>query len=142
MNIVSQLGEGSNAYIEDTLDSAAAVWAELAGRDGQLNDRLLEVAWQHIVGGLYVTLLEGFSKIKSFSTEGRALVSMDLQTFASGITSNLVERVEKAERKSKAISSSMSPPPPLPPSASRNPFGDDDDLIDDLALEEVRACES
>ena len=130
-----QLDDGSNAYIDDALDSAAAVWAELAGRDGQLNDRLLEVAWQHIVGSLYMSLLEGFSKIKSFSTEGRALVSMDLQSFASGITNNLVERVERAERKSNAAAPPPPPPPPLPP-ASTNPFGDDDEGEDanNLAL--------
>ncbi|GMH97797.1 hypothetical protein TrST_g12661 [Triparma strigata] len=116
-----ELMEGSNNYVDDALDLAAAVWAELAGRDGYLNERLLELAWQHIIGGIYISLLEGFAKIKSFSTEGRALVSMDLQTFASGIMNNLVDRIERIEKPPPPP-----PPPPPPASSSTNPFADDE----------------
>ena len=58
------------------------------------SQRLLEIAWREIVGGVYASLLEGFGKIQGCSTEGRALMSMDLQSFASSVANNLlVDRI-------------------------------------------------
>ena len=46
---------------------------------------------------------------------------MDLQTFASGIMNNLVDRIERIEKPPPPP-----PPPPPPASSSTNPFADDE----------------
>jgi hypothetical protein len=51
-----------------------------------MSDGLLQDAWKYIVESGYLALLEGFSKIYNCSTEGRALMSIDLATFASSIS--------------------------------------------------------
>jgi hypothetical protein len=43
-------------------------------------------AWEYCVEAGFRTLLEGFSKIYDCSTEGRALMSIDLATFSGNIS--------------------------------------------------------
>ena len=52
--------------------------------------------WENMVVAGFLSLLEGFSRISSCSTEGRALMSMDLATFTSEVTSpkSMRNRVE------------------------------------------------
>jgi len=42
------------------------------------------MTWKDMIDGAYLTLLEGFSRIPCCSTEGRALMSIDLASFAAG----------------------------------------------------------
>ena len=59
------------------------MWAHLSS--SPLPKRLLFDAWEYVVESGYLALLEGFSKIFDCSTEGRALMSMDLATFSSNV---------------------------------------------------------
>ena len=71
--------------------------------------------------GGYVSLLEGFSRIGKFSTEGRALCSMDLQAFSSGVgAKQILDRCErrKGERK-------QTKEPRESSSSSSNPFAEE-----------------
>lgn len=43
----------------------------------------IDVIWETSVAGVYMSLLDGFSRISYCSTEGRALMSMDLAAYAS-----------------------------------------------------------
>ena len=96
---VDELSMEYNDYIDSALDRAAQVWEELAGRNCFLDDRLLETAWRGIVGAVYEGLLEGFGKVQTCSTEGRALMSMDLQYFSESVASNnLVDRYANLKR--------------------------------------------
>ena len=52
----------------------------------KLPDIILTQAWLFIVESAYLTLLEGFSKVLSCSTEGRALMSIDLATLSSSLS--------------------------------------------------------
>jgi len=49
----------------------------------KLPDQVLDSTWESIVVAGFLCLLEGFSKVISCSTEGRALMSMDLATYSS-----------------------------------------------------------
>ena len=64
--------------------------------------------WEYIVTSSYLSLLHGFAQILTCSTEGRALMSMDLVTYASGIhTTSIVHRMKRLFRDCTDI-----PPPP------------------------------
>ncbi len=51
-------------------------------------------AWRYVVESGYLALLEGFSKIYDCSTEGRALMSIDLATFSSNMNKHTMVSVE------------------------------------------------
>jgi len=55
---------------------------------------LHSIAWNHILQASYMTILHGFSLILTCSTEGRALMSMDLAAYSAGISSeSVMERI-------------------------------------------------
>jgi hypothetical protein len=51
---------------------------------------LLNVVWENLVGAGYMSILDGFSKISSCSTEGRSLMSMDVSAYNNGIRADSV----------------------------------------------------
>lgn len=56
---------------------------------------ILEVTWEHICEGGFLSLLEGFSRVPYCSTEGRSLMSMDLAAFADGIdAASIIHRLD------------------------------------------------
>jgi hypothetical protein len=55
----------------------------------------IENVWKNVVTGGYMILLDGFSRVPFCSTEGRALMSMDLASYSSGTSRREVsERLE------------------------------------------------
>ena len=46
----------------------------------------MKVFWQKLVSSCYMAMLNGFARVPYCSTEGRALMSMDLATLTSGIS--------------------------------------------------------
>lgn len=55
----------------------------------------IERVWTYVVEGAFASLLDGFSRIPMCSTEGRALMSMDLASLASAMRDNgLQERLK------------------------------------------------
>ena len=107
----SQFSELSNDYIDDMGLRCAKLWDGLSCSPHKLPQHALETTWTHIMDGSFLALLEGFSKITICSTEGRALMSMDLATFFASTNPYAIERrlEEDIFRSSRPV---------LPPSTS------------------------
>ena len=58
--------------------------------------RARRLVWRGVVDGLLLSLLRGFSRAKRCSTEGRALMSMDLQALALGLEDPAAAQAAKA----------------------------------------------
>jgi len=84
----SKLHEQSNAYVDEFCDFLALVWYNLSTCPGsrRLPNSILKILWENLVGGGYMVLLDGFSKVPYCSTEGRSLMSMDVATYNSGVS--------------------------------------------------------
>ena len=83
----AKIVDGSNTYIDDLSDRCARLWAKVSFLE---NYSLAKSAWECIVSAAFLSLLEGFSKVLVCSTEGRALMSMDLASFAAGVSPSCV----------------------------------------------------
>lgn len=91
----SRLNEHSNHYVDETCDRYALLWHSLSSAPSALPRGILEVTWEHICEGGYLSLLEGFSRVPFCSTEGRSLMSMDLAAFSDGIdAASIIHRLE------------------------------------------------
>lgn len=91
----SKLHEHANGYIEDLCDFLALLWRYLYASRGRLPPGILKTLWENLLGGGYMVLLDGFSKVPYCSTEGRALMSMDVASFRSGTSPrSIAERLE------------------------------------------------
>jgi hypothetical protein len=89
-----KLNEHPNDYIDDLCDRCALLWGFLAA-SGKLPSSVLKVTWEQIVTGVYLSLLEGFARVPFCSTEGRALMTLDLASFSVGIDgASIAERLE------------------------------------------------
>lgn len=83
-----------NQYVESVCEYAALLWCSLH-KAGNIPLGAIELVWKFVVEGGFASLLDGFSRIPFCSTEGRALMSMDLATFTSEMRSRAVqERLE------------------------------------------------
>ena len=78
----SKLHEQPNEYVESICDLTALLWCSLCNA-AILPSGAIQLIWAHMVEGAYASLLDGFSRISFCSTEGRALMSMDLASFTS-----------------------------------------------------------
>jgi len=91
----SGLNEHSSDYVDEICDRYAQIWHSLSSPPSALPRGILEVAWEHICEGGFLSLLEGYSKVPYCSTEGRSLMSMDLAAFADGIDAvSIIHRLE------------------------------------------------
>ncbi len=77
------MNEHCNTYVDRLSDRYGILWAQLSS--SRLTAKLLSDTWEYVVESGYLSLLEGFSKVYDCSTEGRALMSIDLATFSSNI---------------------------------------------------------
>ena len=90
-----RMQEHANNYIDDLCNRCSCIWAALSVSPQKLPASLLREAWESLIEGSYASLLEGFSRVSRCSTEGRALMSMDLASFAAGTDpSSVMERLE------------------------------------------------
>ena len=97
-----RLNEHCNTYVDRLSDRYGVLWAHLSS--SSLTESILYDAWGYVVESGFLALLEGFSKISKCSTEGRALMSIDLATFSSNVNKNaLGDRIG-------ATTSSLCPP--------------------------------
>ncbi|GAX28842.1 hypothetical protein FisN_20Lh137 [Fistulifera solaris] len=91
----SKLNEDPNDYVESMCERCALFWGFLT-TSGKLPDKALAFVWSGLMTAAYSTMLEGFSRISFCSTEGRALMTLDLASFSSGVTPQAVkERLDK-----------------------------------------------
>jgi hypothetical protein len=84
----AKIVDGSSAYIDELSNRCSMLWAHLSFLE---NFSLASCAWESIISSAFISLLEGFSSVFVCSTEGRALMSMDLASFASGISPRAVK---------------------------------------------------
>jgi Protein of unknown function C-terminus (DUF2451) len=90
----NKLHEFPNDYVEDLCDRCALTWGYLAA-SAKLPSPVMKETWENIVSASYRSLLDGFARVPFCSTEGRALMTLDLASFGAGISSTSVsERLE------------------------------------------------
>lgn len=91
----SRINEHSNDYVDEICDRYASIWHSLSSSTYALPRGILEVTWEHICEGGFLSLLEGFSRVPYCSTEGRSLMSMDLASFSDGIdAASIIHRLQ------------------------------------------------
>lgn len=87
----SKLHEQPNQYVDSASDFIALLWCSLHNAK-KLPLGAIEQIWGYVVEGGFASLLDGFSRIPYCSTEGRALMSMDLASFSSSTRASEVRR--------------------------------------------------
>lgn len=105
-----KLNEHANDYVEELVEKCAFLWGFMS-LSAKLPSDLRSATWERIVTGAYMSLLEGFARVSVCSTEGRALMTLDLASFSAGINpSSVVDRLEQR--------SLHAPTPPSIPAAT------------------------
>jgi hypothetical protein len=110
--------EHCNSYIEDLSDRYVKLWHHLSSSSLAPFDRLLSDIWDRVVESGFLALLEGFSKIYHCSTEGRALMSIDLASFAQNITPRAIR--ERFAEMCNDEENLLPPPPYVTPSRGKH----------------------
>ena len=81
----AKLHEQANAYVDTCCELCSLLWYSLIKRKN-LPKAAMKGIWQKLVCSCYMAMLNGFARVPYCSTEGRALMSMDLATLTSGIS--------------------------------------------------------
>ena len=90
----SKLHEHPNDYVDSLCERVSLIWGFVAA-SGKLPQHLVSKVWARLQTIAYLTLLEGFSRVMYCSTEGRALMALDLASLSSNLRSDSVcERLE------------------------------------------------
>lgn len=80
--------------MDELCERYASIWRSLSSAESSLPRGVLQTAWEHLIEGGFLSLLEGFSRVPFCSTEGRSLMSMDLASFSVGIAAaSIVDRL-------------------------------------------------
>jgi Protein of unknown function C-terminus (DUF2451) len=108
----SKLNEHSNDYIEELTCRCSLLWGYLS-ISGKLPGQVVTCLWEKLVSACYLTLLEGFARVPYCTTEGRALMALDLASLAAGLDSRLVS--ERLEPEGGRLGDSRVALPPLLP---------------------------
>lgn len=106
----SKIKEHCNTYIDQLSDRYLTLWDHLSTSSLAASEGILHDVWKHVLESGYLALLEGFAKVHNCSTEGRALMSIDLASFSSNINKRAItERFIETFGKKK----DFVPPPPI-----------------------------
>jgi hypothetical protein len=90
----AKLHEHPNDYVDLLTDKCSFIWGYLVAST-KMPQTIMKNTWENLVQACYVSMLEGFSRVSYCSTEGRALMKLDLACFAAGITPESVsERLD------------------------------------------------
>ena len=91
----AKLHEHPNLYVDSLCDLCSLIWCSLSA-ENRIPSGAMKRLWADLIDGGYVALLDGFSRVPFCSTEGRALMSMDLASFSSGICQrSVLDRMEE-----------------------------------------------
>lgn len=86
-----KLNERANDYIDRICSHCSWLWWHISSPSGpELPSRVVKSLWGDVVQVYFLAILEGFSMVRACSTEGRALMSMDLAALASGLDPHAV----------------------------------------------------
>ena len=89
-----KLHEYANDYIDELSYRCSLIWGYLAASN-KLPLIIMRETWEGIVSAAYLSLLDGFARIRQCSTEGRSLMALDLATFKAGLSpSNIADRLD------------------------------------------------
>jgi len=106
----SKLHERANDYVDEFCEFLVLLWRYLYTCPDRLPVGILKVLWENLVGGGYMVLLDGFSKVSYCSTEGRALMSMDVASYRSGISArSIASRLEDDQHPSCPLPTDIQP---------------------------------
>jgi hypothetical protein len=90
----AKLHEHPNDYVDVVTDICSFIWGYLVA-SAKLPQKILKSTWKNLVQACYLSMLEGFARVPCCSTEGRALMKLDLACFNAGIAPESVsERLE------------------------------------------------
>ena len=79
--------EHCNAYVENLEERCILLLKHLSESPFKSQPAIITDTWNAIVESGFLALLEGFAKVYNCSTEGRALMSIDLASFSAGLPS-------------------------------------------------------
>lgn len=102
----SKLNEEPNDYVELLCEKCALFWGFLS-TSGKLPDKAIASIWSGLLTAAYLSMLEGFSRISFCSTEGRALMALDLASFTSGVRPQSIK--ERLDRRSFSAKDALFP---------------------------------
>ena len=106
-----KLHEHPNDYVDELADHCALLWGFLVV-SAKLPFVVRKATWERLVSAAYLAMLEGFARVPYCSTEGRALMTLDLASLSAGlIPASIVERLDRR-------SMMASPPPAVRPDRS------------------------
>lgn len=80
-----KLHESPNGYVDELTDRCALLWGYLSV-SGKLPLSIQALVWEDILHAAYLSMLEGFARVPFCSTEGRALMTLDLASLRAGTT--------------------------------------------------------
>lgn len=100
---VCKLNEHPNNYVEDICEKCSLIWGFLC-TSGKLSEIIQNDTWNRINAMAYQALLEGFARVPRCSTEGRALMTLDLASLSDGLMPDVVSD------RLKEISLPLTPP--------------------------------
>jgi hypothetical protein len=90
----SKLHEQPNDYVESLCERCCLIWGFVTA-SGKLPHHLASRVWERLQSASFLTLVEGFSRVNFCSTEGRALMALDLASASSYFRPDAVlERLE------------------------------------------------
>jgi hypothetical protein len=90
----SKLHEQPNDYVETLCERCCLIWGFVTA-SGKLPHHLASRMWERLQSASFLTLVEGFSRVNFCSTEGRALMALDLASVSSYFRPDAVlERLE------------------------------------------------
>ena len=89
-----KLHEQPNEYVDALCERVCLIWGFVAA-SGKLPQYLVTQVWARLQTAAYMTLIEGFSRVIYCSTEGRALMALDLASLSSCLRRDAVlQRLE------------------------------------------------
>jgi Protein of unknown function C-terminus (DUF2451) len=101
----SKLHESANSYVDEVSDLCALLWGYL-NASGKMPEPLQATVWHSILHMVYMSFVEGFSRITNCSTEGRSLMSLDTACLAANLNRKSVQ-----ERCSNVVLADLPPEP-------------------------------
>lgn len=88
----SKLNAHCNDYVDHLVETCLSLLNHLSASQLKHQPSIIYETWNSIVESGFLALLEGFAKVYDCSTEGRALMSIDLASFSTALPSSKPKR--------------------------------------------------
>lgn len=85
---LNHFSERHHPYVIDIIEQCGAFWGRVQNLShGAIPMRIRQEIWSFAIRAVMESLVEGFSKVKDCTLQGRALMSMDIQALQNGLNS-------------------------------------------------------